>query len=478
MRFLSRHCLKVLNVWGGAWWFFVAYLIMCFSFGKFADEKINIKSAIMRKSLFLILGLALAVMVNAGTREDFKANYKQAANNYYAYPDQNLPALTAAPEGYTPFYIDHYGRHGSRWLIDPKQYSSTVAILSKADSVGKLSARGKAALATLKEVDAASYKRLGELSDIGAEQHQRIATRMYKNYPEVFAGDAAVDARSTVVIRCILSMQNAVTTLKGFNPQLRITTDASEHDMYFMNYDDPVAKRLRSTAYKTQEKALKDKYLQPKRLFRTLFTDSKWALANVKKPQKFMLDLFDVVGNMQSHHQFENVDLYNLFSEEDRLKVWEYNNIRWYFWAGSTPLTKNRMPYMEANLLRNFITTADKAILDGKNCATLRFGHESVVLPLVCLMGLNNMDYSTADLASLTDKWQSYKVFPMAANVQWIFFRKAGSPILVKFLLNEHEASLPEAVKPVTGPYYKWDEVKAYFEQKLADEPQVEIPEK
>ena len=139
----------------------MAYLIMCFSFGKFASEKINIKSAIMRKSLFLILGLALAVMVNAGTREDFKANYKQAANNYYAYPDQNLPALTAAPEGYTPFYIDHYGRHGSRWLIDPKQYSSTVSILSKADSVGKLSARGKAALATLKEVDAASSIILG-----------------------------------------------------------------------------------------------------------------------------------------------------------------------------------------------------------------------------------------------------------------------------------------------------------------------------
>ena len=66
----------------------------------------------------------------------------------------------------------------------------------------------------------------------------------------------------------------------------------------------------------------------------------------------------------------------------------------------------------------------------------------------------------------------------MAAKVQWIFLRKAGSPILVIFLLNVHEASLHEAVKPVTGPYYKWDEVKAYFEQKLADEPQVEIPEK
>lgn len=58
------------------------------------------------------------------------------------------------------------------------------------------------------------------------------------------------------------------------------------------------------------------------------------------------------------------------------------------------------------------------------------------------------------------------------------FLPQGSAPILVKFLLNEHEASLPEAVKPVTGPYYKWDEVKAYFEQKLTDEPQVEIPEK
>ncbi|MDO4512101.1 MAG: histidine acid phosphatase [Bacteroidales bacterium] len=432
----------------------------------------------MKKSLFLILGLALALMASAGTREDFKANYKQVANNYYAYPDQNLPALSAAPEGYTPFYINHYGRHGSRWLISPKQYHLAVETLEKADSVGKLSARGKNALAKFKEVEAAAFKRLGELSDIGAEQHQRIATRMYHNFPEVFAGDAEIDAKSTVVIRCILSMQNAVTTLKGINPALRITTDASEHDMYFMNYDDPVAKQLRKQAFKDDSKALKDKYLNPKRLFKTLFTDSKWAIKNVADPQDFMTNLLDLVGNMQSHHQFENVDLYNLFSEEDRFNIWAYNNARWYLWAGYSPLTQNRVPYMEANLLRNFITTADKAILGGKNCATLRFGHESVVLPLVCLMGLNGMDYSTSDLFSLEDRFQSYKVFPMAANVQWIFYRKPGAPVLVKFLLNEHEATFPAKVKPLSGPYYKWDEVKAYLEAILAAEPQITLPEK
>ena len=35
---------------------------------------------------------------------------------YYAYTYDN-PARTPAPEGYEPFYISHYGRHGSRWLL-------------------------------------------------------------------------------------------------------------------------------------------------------------------------------------------------------------------------------------------------------------------------------------------------------------------------------------------------------------------------
>ena len=38
--------------------------------------------------------------------------------------------------------------------------------------------------------------------------------------------------------------------------------------------------------------------------------------------------------------------------------------------------------------------------------------------------------------------------------------------ILVKVLLNEHEAILP--VTPVQGPYYRWSDLRAYYEKKLA----------
>ena len=96
-------------------------------------------------------------------------------------------------------------------------------------------------LDTLRMVRTAATNRLGELSDIGAEQHQGIARRMFRNFPEVFAGNGKrIDARSTIVIRCILSMQNETDMLKSLNPYLDIHTDASQADMHYMHYDDPV----------------------------------------------------------------------------------------------------------------------------------------------------------------------------------------------------------------------------------------------
>ena len=430
----------------------------------------------MKKLLLLISVIAIALAASAGTRDDFKAGIKASANNLQAYPDSILPRLTPAPAGYKPFYIDHYGRHGSRWLINPKQYAMPVEQLAKADSAGKLTPRGREVLAMLRTVKDASHKRLGELSDVGAEQHQRIARRMYANFPEVFAGQATVDAKSTIVIRCILSMLNEVEVLKSLNPAMHITTDASEHDMYYMNYTDDTANGLRRALLKQRRDSVKRAYVHPAHMLSVLFTDTAWASRNLDC-KDLMINLWDVNGNMQSHHQFEKVDLYDLFTLDDAMGMWNYNNISWYALAGFTPLTRNYVPYMESNLLRDFIGKADTALASGRNGAHLRFGHESVVLPLVCLMGLNGMNYSSADIDHLTDRWQSYKVFPMACNVQWVFYRKPGSDdILVKILLNEREARLPAQVATDCAPYYHWRDVRRYMLGVLAAKPHVTLP--
>ena len=428
----------------------------------------------MRRIFFFICLTLVGVMtLMAGVREDFKANPKLSANNYQAYPTSGFPAITAAPEGYQPFFINHYGRHGSRWLINGKTYSWPVEIMEKAQSEGKLTRRGEEVLQILRQVLEASQGRLGELSDIGHEQHQGIARRMYQNFPQVFQDGAPVVARSTVVIRCILSMQNEVDVLASLNPRLHITTDASEATMYYMNYRDSVARALRATMM-PELKKYREKWVNPKGLMKKLFNDQRWVKANISddEARTGMLGLFEIVGNMQSHHMFENVNLYDLFSADEIYNVWRYNNAYWYINSAETPLTQCRVDYMEANLLRNFIEDADRAITSGLAApgASLRFGHESVVLPLCCLMGLNGADYRTTDLETLDQHWQTYKIFPMATNIQFVYFRKAGSDdILMLPLLNEREATLP--VQTDVAPYYHWSDVRDYFIDKLSRQP-------
>ncbi len=419
----------------------------------------------------LTLVLVGVVALTAGVRDDFKANPKLSANNYQAYPVSGFPAITAAPEGYEPFFINHYGRHGSRWLIQDTKYTYPLQMLEKGERNGKLTRRGQEVLNILREVHDASQGRLGELSDIGAEQHQGIARRMYQNFPQVFKDGASVVARSTIVIRCILSMQNEVDVLASLNPRLNISTDASEATMFYMNYRDSVARALRAGQADLVNRC-KEKWINPKGMLKKLFTDQGFARDSIDDARKMMIYLMEVTGNMQSHHQFEGINLYDVFSNDDIYSVWRYNNAFWYINSGETPLTQCRVDYMEANLLRNFIEDADRAITSGDPApgASLRFGHESVVLPLCCLMGLNGTDYRTTDLENLDKYWQTYKIFPMAANIQFVYFRKAGSDdILMLPLLNEREATLP--VKTDVAPYYHWIDVRDYFIDKLSRQP-------
>lgn len=163
--------------------------------------------------------------------------------------------------------------------------------------------------------------------------------------------------------------------------------------------------------------------------------------------------------------------MFDLFTPEELHNEWLLRNVGWYLTAGNTPLTNNRVPYNQRVLLRNIIESADTAMVSPKQSANLRFGHESILLPLSVLMELNNAAYETTDLTTLADNWRNYEIFPMGSNIQIIFYRPVGtktySPddVLVKVLLNEAEASLP--IVPINGCYYKWSDLRRYYMDKL-----------
>ena len=421
----------------------------------------------MKRLTVLLLTCCMVLTMSAQTaREEIKANKFLSASNYLDY--DNYPAtkpLTPAPKGYEPYLMNHYGRHGSRWLINEHQYTGVLNTLRKASEQGKLTTAGEDVMRQVDIIYQSSIKRLGDLTTVGERQHHGIGKRMTQNFPEIFKKEGLpVDARSTVVIRCILSMVAECEEIAAANPTAQFHNDVSQSLQYYLNqprsqFLDSVRKSTRSIRHELENKLLKESH--PERLMGVLFNDAQWAADSVKAAN-FVASLFDIAANMQSHDL--GLDLYSYFTDEEIYAQWRVRNMGWYIDYGASPLGGGVQPFCQANLLKDIIQVADTT---KQTCAVLRFGHEVCVMPLACLLELDNCGYVTDDLENLDQVWRNYKIYPMACNIQLVFYRPVSGKgdILVKALLNEREATLP--VKTRQFPYYKWKDLRQYYLKRL-----------
>ena len=422
--------------------------------------------------LFATALLATSALMSASTiqaqtpREDFKRDITLSASNYVAYRGPQKQ-LSPAPKGYKPFYLSHYGRHGSRYMIGKAAYDVPYFSLLKAKQEGKLTAKGEETLKKVALIREDAKGRDGELTPLGALQHQGITQRMMERFPEIFAGKTNIEARSTVVIRCILSMENGLQQLLRMNPQLHIFHDASYHDMYYMNQPDKRLDSLKNCiGRKVVQEELTSKHDNYKRVMEELFNDPAWVKQNIN-PRDLNWKLFEMAGAIQGTELRGKVSLYDLFNEEEIYQNWVVSNSWWQMSYGYSPYTGNEQPYSQRNLLRDIIEKADSCIALAHPGATLRYGHDTMVTPLVCLLNLNGYGEEIKEPEKIATQWFDYKITPMATNLQFVFYRKAKSDdILVKVLLNEDEATLP--IKSDVAPYYHWNDFKAYCQEKLA----------
>ncbi|MDE7109291.1 MAG: hypothetical protein K2O49_04915, partial [Muribaculaceae bacterium] len=427
-------------------------------------------TTIIMKKLLLSMALLAAALPLPICAQNPSAH--QLSGNLMAYPyvENEPPAQTPPPTGYHPFHLEHYGRHGSRWLIGANDYLTPVLRLESAERNGKLTPLGDSVLHALREIEQASHQRLGELSDKGAIQHQAIGRRMARNYPEIFNGDADIDAKATVVIRCILSMANALEGIKEVAPDVKPTKDASYADMWFMNYDDKPAWPIKDKAEETVVKEFKERHNAGDAWLSRLVTDPKFAADSVAPG--IMPYLYWVLANTQSHTGQPWL-LEEVFTNDELKEIWKGGNAFWFIHGGHTELTRHRLPYVQRNLLRRIINRTDSAVVADRPGANLRYGHDGILLNAIVLMELGHYGEEINDLETLDARnWRDYDIIPMAGNFQLVFYRpdsRKGAKdedVLVKAMINEREVTLPGT--PVSGPYYRWSDVRKYWLDKLA----------
>ncbi len=202
----------------------------------------------MRKPVILAAAFALTALFLQGqtTPEEMSQTLEKCGGAYYAYPvTESLN--TPAPEGYEPFYISHYGRHGSRYLASDNDYKWVIEKMHQAKEMDALTPYGEKITAQLDTIWEEARGRGGELSPLGYRQQHDIAQRMYKAFPEAFASAPTITATSTVFMRCAHSMFAFCNGLKELDQSLEIPMQSGQRTMYYMNYHSEESSKYSST---------------------------------------------------------------------------------------------------------------------------------------------------------------------------------------------------------------------------------------
>lgn len=422
------------------------------------------------KKLILILTtvVAFAFSLQAqDVRTKLQENPERYANVLHSYEAPESIVDTPAPKGYEPFYVSHYGRHGSRYHVSMNPVTRVSTIFDRLDSLQMLTAEGARVHEALKRLEAMHEDQAGYLTLRGGAEHQGISQRMYERVPSVFAqGDRTrVVAESSPIQRCIQSLANFTLVLRGNAPQLRFDVYAGER---FMKHIAPGTTVPRAKEHFPIFDSVLVARFDPTRVMNAWFKDPWDAAQNLGKydVRNFIYYVF-YAGNICQCLAMDYLDVpdfYAFFTEDELYALWYAGDISHYDSLANTVENQNRFNETGKPILEDIVAKADAAIAGNDVAADLRFGHDTGLMPLWSYLRVEGAgNEKPLPMAEAPEKgWYCFEQMPMASNLQLVFYRDKSGDVLVKILRNEQEVTIP-AVKPWKGPYYRWKDLRSYF---------------
>ena len=124
------------------------------------------------KKLFFLLTAVLLLCAPAWSQDArtlLKQNPERYGGVHHSYEAPETTVDTPAPKGYEPFYVSHYGRHGSRYLTSMNSVTRVSHLFDRLDSLGVLSTEGEALHKALKALEQSHEDQAGYLTLRGRE---------------------------------------------------------------------------------------------------------------------------------------------------------------------------------------------------------------------------------------------------------------------------------------------------------------------
>jgi multiple inositol-polyphosphate phosphatase / 2,3-bisphosphoglycerate 3-phosphatase len=415
----------------------------------------------------------------------FSANRYLATKTLY-HPQQEKYALP--PAGYQPVFINYIGRHGTRFLTDPKDDETLMKILSQAASEDALTSTGYRLQRMMELFEQVEKNNYGNITIRGTEEQIGIAKRMREEYPGVFKGNGL----AVIATQKLRTQQSEQAFLKGLGDY---PADKVNEQIPPDSLNDALTYYDISPGYKSYKKSKVVKQRLDSLGNDTTMQSVSLSMASAIFEEGFIKKMQS--GKVEVHVKNKTIDytlkdfaedLYGIYAihfamlqdaaekdiPADSLDFGEFFNREDLQWLS---FTDGAGDFMEKGpgvapmgiqvrdavpLLVDFINTTDNYIEHpGQSDACLRFSHAEAIAPFAALLGVPEASGWCSSIFKYDQYWQPPEIIPMSANIEWILYTDQQHNYLVKVLLNEKEVALP--ITTHDFPYYNWEAVKIYY---------------
>jgi len=372
--------------------------------------------------------------------------------------------MSEVPDSLTPVFINHIGRHGSRYPAGSSNTMQLISLLNRADSLGTITPLGKRLLSIAENVAEISHNRWGALDSLGMEEQRGIAARMYAKFPSVFSDGAVVNAISSYSPRSMMSMFCFLHQLARHNSDISVITSSGRQNSPLMrpfDVDSTYTEWRKTEVWAEPYDSYLDMTAPVSALKRVL--GERFPMKDGHTARQWALLEYYLIAGLPAMG-YDDVKPLDFFTSHEYNALWSCFNLRQYLTRCSSTLSSVPAEIASA-LVTDIIGTTDDFIAGKSNdAARLRFGHAETLMPLLSLMRLQGCYYMTNYFDTVGLHWRDFHVVPMAANLQMILFRSASGKYYLRTDLNENPVPL---IPGNSNLYVPWKDAREYLQRCL-----------
>ena len=383
-----------------------------------------------------------------------EAPYGNAATSKFRNP----------PEGYTLFFIETIGRHGSRAAVSPGDENQVLKFLNQAKDVDGLTEKGEQLEEDIKRFQAAEKKLgYGQLSALGKSELAGLGRRTADNYAEFFSraeedGDDIAFVTSPVK-RTKDSAEAMKGSLKQRFPDLDFAKNAVSDKLLVIDGNPS----LLGLEHLSRYKKLPDLQIAANNVLANVFQPQY--IETLKSPRKVALAIYKVFQRAPGLVAESDVTFEQYVDPADAEILGHWETAEKFYRYGAGVRGEDQSYRGARPLLNNFMKRLQERVDGGKTAAVFRLAHGETVMPFTALTQLRSANQQEPKGGLYGDEFNPFRGWKsglIAASIECAAYRNEAGKVLLTLRFNEEPSRFSKACKPEepNGLFYSLAEIK------------------